>query len=83
MSDYYRAAGGFIFAKPHYLATTTADIVCTVPEAAEAYCYLQRGAAICQQRGHDFSVRVPNTPNMYLCFRCQEPGWEVPCVEPC
>lgn len=22
-------------------------------------------------------VKVPNTPNMYICKRCKEPGWMV------
>jgi hypothetical protein len=53
--------------------------VCTVTEAAEAFLHAQRGLAICKKRGdHDYSDKVPQTSNMYLCFRCGEPGWEVP-----
>ena len=38
------------------------------------------GLVICKQRGHDYSVKVTGTSNMYLCFRCGEPGWEMPSV---
>lgn len=40
------------------------------------------GLPICKDRGHDYTIRVAGTSNMYLCFRCGEPGWEVPSVEP-
>jgi hypothetical protein len=36
------------------------------------------GEPICKERGHDYSMKVAQTSNMYLCFRCGEPGWEVP-----
>lgn len=37
------------------------------------------GAVICKRRGdHDYSDKVPHTSNMFLCFRCGEPGWQVP-----
>lgn len=84
MARGYRSGGGFIFSE-HTLdwgTTTARDILCTIPEAAEAYVRFQEGWRICETRGHDFSIRVAGTPNMWICFRCNEPGWEVPCVEP-
>lgn len=55
--------------------------VCTVDQAVEAWLHMERGPAICKKSGHDYSIRVPQTTNMYTCFRCGEPGWEVPDVE--
>jgi hypothetical protein len=34
---------------------------------------------ISRDRGyHYYTIKVPQTSNMYLCFRCGEPGWDVP-----
>ena len=55
------------------------ESLCTLTDAVGAYLHMLKGPAICQKRGdHDYSVRVPQTTNMYLCFRCGEPGWEMP-----
>lgn len=55
--------------------------ICTLREGAEAFIRTRRGPDICKARGdHDYSEKVPHTSNMYLCFRCGEPGWEMPSV---
>lgn len=56
--------------------------LCTIQQGGEAYLHMKKGPAICKARGdHDFSDKVPQTSNMYLCFRCGEPGWVVPYVD--
>lgn len=32
----------------------------------------------CRTGGHAYTKRVENTPNMFTCERCGEPGWLVP-----
>lgn len=77
MTDYL-AVGGFIVS-PKY--ESHQEYVCTVPQAAQAYVHMAKGPAICKDRGHDYSEKVVGTSNMYLCFRCGEPGWEVPYLD--
>jgi len=77
MAD-YGSQGGFITKKKY---DSFFEMVCTVPEGARAYEHMQQGPAICAARGHDYSVKVPGTSNMFLCFRCEEPGWEVPYLD--
>lgn len=75
----YIAAGGFVF-NEWTQGGHDRDAICTVPEAAAAFVHMMKGPAICKDRGHDYSIRVGNTKNMWTCFRCGEPGWEVPNV---
>lgn len=78
----YIATGGFILRDYHYSDIVMAErIICTVPEAAAAYVHLKTGPAICEEQGHDWSVGVPGVRDMYVCFRCEEPGWRVPLGE--
>lgn len=35
---------------------------------------------VCSERGHDFTKRAHEAPRMWLCSRCDEPGWEIPLV---
>lgn len=42
----------------------------------EALDRIEKGPTICENFGHDFTIYVSH--NMWSCFRCGEPGWEVP-----
>ena len=39
------------------------------------------GAMVCREYDHDYAFRVVGTRNMRVCFRCGEPGWEMPTEE--
>lgn len=51
------------------------------PDAVASFTigWLQRfGSLVCEDRGHDYCLPVDSTSNMWICFRCGEPGWMVP-----